>query len=100
MMNSSKIECWVDHLKLTYNSSSKLTSNSKGVETMIPGFGDPEVVEQLDPHQVRVMNLQRRLCRILIASILPEIIPILPRAVQLLGEAWLRQESVTAKCSI
>lgn len=53
-MVQSKVECWVDNLRLHYNSSTKTTRNSKGVETMIPDFGDPEVVDELDSVDVRL----------------------------------------------
>jgi hypothetical protein len=52
LMSHSKIECWVDNIKPDYNNETKTTSNTAGVETIIPGFGDPEVVEHIDPNYV------------------------------------------------
>lgn len=43
------IYCWVDNIKLNYNSTTRTTSNTPGVQIHIPGWGDPEVVEWIDP---------------------------------------------------
>lgn len=43
------IDCWVDNVRLIYNSETRKTENSPGVTTRIPGWGDPESVEWLDP---------------------------------------------------
>ncbi|KAE8747732.1 hypothetical protein FOCC_FOCC005555 [Frankliniella occidentalis] len=45
------IDCWVDNIKLVYNSTTRKTETPLGVETRVPGFGDPAVVEWLDPSQ-------------------------------------------------
>jgi lysophospholipase-3 len=42
------IDCFVDNMRLTYNETTKKTSNSEGVETQIPGFGDTFSVEYFD----------------------------------------------------
>jgi lysophospholipase III len=43
------IDCWIDNIKLTYNNDTRQTSNQDGVETRVPGWGDSNVVEWLDP---------------------------------------------------
>lgn len=43
------IDCWVDNVRLIYNNVTRKTVNSPGVETRIPGWGNPDVVEWLDP---------------------------------------------------
>lgn len=43
------IDCWIDNMKLTYDNSTRITSNQDGVEIRIPGWGDPFTVEYLDP---------------------------------------------------
>jgi lysophospholipase-3 len=42
------IDCFVDNMRLTYNSTTKKTSNLDGVETQIPGFGQTSTVEYFD----------------------------------------------------
>lgn len=44
-----EIDCWIDNVLLIYDNNTRTTSNSPGVETRIPGWGDPEVVEWIDP---------------------------------------------------
>ena len=36
---------------LHYDNATRTTSNTEGVEIQIPGFGDPSVVEWIDPSQ-------------------------------------------------
>ncbi|EDW04165.1 phospholipase A2 group XV [Drosophila grimshawi] len=43
------VYCWVDNVKLYYDKATRTTHNSPGVETRIPGWGDPDVVEWIDP---------------------------------------------------
>lgn len=43
------IDCWIDNIQLIYDNNTRTTHNSPGVETRIPGWGNPEVVEWLDP---------------------------------------------------
>ncbi|KAK4878912.1 hypothetical protein RN001_007058 [Aquatica leii] len=43
------IDCWVDNVKLTYDNVTRKTSNAEGVDIRVPGFGDTETVEWLDP---------------------------------------------------
>jgi len=40
--------------RLVYNPASKKTSNSPGVKTALPQFGDPDGVEFLDPSEIFV----------------------------------------------
>ncbi|XP_076245161.1 lysosomal phospholipase A and acyltransferase [Calliopsis andreniformis] len=43
------IDCWIDNMKLIYNNVTRTTKNQDGVDIRIPGWGDPFVVEYLDP---------------------------------------------------
>lgn len=43
------IDCWIDNVKLIYNNETRTTRNQDGVDIRIPGWGDPLVVEYLDP---------------------------------------------------
>jgi len=42
------IDCWIDNVKLVYDVNTRTTHNPVGVETRIPGWGDPDSVEMLD----------------------------------------------------
>ncbi|XP_055589204.1 phospholipase A2 group XV-like [Uranotaenia lowii] len=48
------IDCLVDNLRLVYNSVTRTTSNSPGVSVRVPGWGNTETVEWLDPNHSRV----------------------------------------------
>lgn len=39
----------IDNLKLNYDNITRTTSNQPGVDIRIPGWGDPFVVEYIDP---------------------------------------------------
>ncbi|XP_076751443.1 lysosomal phospholipase A and acyltransferase [Xylocopa sonorina] len=43
------IDCWIDNMKLIYDNVTRTTRNQDGVDIRIPGWGDPYVVEYLDP---------------------------------------------------
>lgn len=43
------IDCFIDNLKLNYDNVTRTSSNQPGVETRIPGWGNPLVVEYIDP---------------------------------------------------
>ncbi|CAJ0577555.1 unnamed protein product, partial [Mesorhabditis spiculigera] len=43
------IDCWVDNMKLVYNTTSGLSSNMPGVDIRVPGFSATETIEWLDP---------------------------------------------------
>lgn len=43
------VYCWIDNVKLYYDKVTRTTHNTPGVETRIPGWGNPEVVEWIDP---------------------------------------------------
>ncbi|XP_028043903.1 group XV phospholipase A2-like [Bombyx mandarina] len=46
------IDCWVDNLRLEYDNVTRTTHNPVGVEVRVPGWGNTEPVEWLDPsHQ-------------------------------------------------
>lgn len=48
------IDCWVDNMKLDYNNLSRTTSNSPGVNIRVPGFGDTQSIEFVDPAKLSV----------------------------------------------
>lgn len=43
------IDCWTDNARLIYDNETRTTSNSPGVETRVPGWGDSDSVEWIDP---------------------------------------------------
>lgn len=43
------IDCWIDNVKLTYDNVTRTTRNQDGVDIRVPGWGDPSVIEYLDP---------------------------------------------------
>ncbi|XP_055848995.1 phospholipase A2 group XV-like [Episyrphus balteatus] len=47
------IGCWIDNVKLQYDNITRTTHNTPGVKIRIPGWGDPEVVEWIDPTKAK-----------------------------------------------
>ncbi|XP_036329433.1 phospholipase A2 group XV-like [Rhagoletis pomonella] len=43
------VYCWVENIKLYYDKATRTTHNSPGVDIRVPGWGDPDVVEWIDP---------------------------------------------------
>lgn len=43
------IDCWIDNIKLVYDNATRKTANMDGVQTRVPGWGNSETVEWLDP---------------------------------------------------
>ncbi|KPJ04760.1 Group XV phospholipase A2 [Papilio xuthus] len=43
------IDCWVDNTRLEYDNVTRTTRNPEGVDIRVPGWGNPEPVEWLDP---------------------------------------------------
>ncbi|XP_015178440.1 PREDICTED: group XV phospholipase A2-like [Polistes dominula] len=43
------IDCWIDNMRLIYDNETRTTRSPDGVDIRIPGWGDPFVVEYLDP---------------------------------------------------
>ena len=50
------VDCFVDNLRLVYDSKRRTTSNSPGVETLINGFGQTHTVEYLDKYPFSVAS--------------------------------------------
>ena len=48
-LRSSQVRDWADTIKLLYNRQTRSSSNVAGVETRVPGWGQTECVEYLDP---------------------------------------------------
>lgn len=48
-MRNVIIDCWIDNVRLIYDPLTRTTKNAPGVTTRIPGWGNPDVVEWLDP---------------------------------------------------
>ncbi|XP_076111169.1 lysosomal phospholipase A and acyltransferase-like isoform X1 [Mytilus galloprovincialis] len=46
------IDCFTNNTKLLYDREKHVTRNPSGVETKIPGWGDTQTVEWLDPSQI------------------------------------------------
>ena len=48
-LRSSQVRDWADTIKLLYNTDTRTSSNVVGVETRVPGWGQTDSVEYLDP---------------------------------------------------
>lgn len=46
------VDCWVDNSRLIYDNVTRLTRDPPGVVTRVPGWGNPEVVEWIDPTHI------------------------------------------------
>ncbi|XP_056454893.1 phosphatidylcholine-sterol acyltransferase [Gadus chalcogrammus] len=46
------VDCWIDNIRLVYNSSTRRSTNSPGVEVRVPGFGQTHSIEHLDIHRL------------------------------------------------
>lgn len=62
------IDCWIDNMRLQYDNVTRKTSNSPGVEIMVPGFGNTTSVEYVDPSQVSVTGYYNTLVNYLVAN--------------------------------
>ncbi|KAJ8012930.1 hypothetical protein DPEC_G00048000 [Dallia pectoralis] len=45
-------QCWVDNIRIVYNSTTRKTSNPSGVTVRVPGFGQTYTVEFLDKNKL------------------------------------------------
>lgn len=62
------IDCWIDNMRLEYDNRTRLTSNSPGVDIMVPGFGNTTTVEYVDPSQVSVTGYYNTLVNFFAAN--------------------------------
>ncbi|XP_035766497.1 phosphatidylcholine-sterol acyltransferase isoform X2 [Neolamprologus brichardi] len=42
------VDCWIDNIRLAYNTTTRQSSNSPGVQVRVPGFGQTYSIEYLD----------------------------------------------------
>ncbi|XP_066153500.1 lysosomal phospholipase A and acyltransferase-like isoform X2 [Euwallacea fornicatus] len=43
------IDCWIDNIRLNYDNVTRTTAEPPGVDIRVPGFGNSETVEWIDP---------------------------------------------------
>ncbi|XP_052894493.1 phospholipase A2 group XV-like [Anopheles moucheti] len=48
------IDCWIDNIRLEYDNVTRTSRNAPGVVTRVPGFGQSETVEWIDPSHASV----------------------------------------------
>uniref|UniRef100_A0A182QYF1 Phosphatidylcholine-sterol acyltransferase n=1 Tax=Anopheles farauti TaxID=69004 RepID=A0A182QYF1_9DIPT len=48
------IDCWIDNIRLEYDNVTRTSRNPPGVVTRVPGFGQSETVEWIDPSHASV----------------------------------------------
>ncbi|KFD54536.1 Lecithin:cholesterol acyltransferase [Trichuris suis] len=46
------LDCWVDNMRMVYDEATGTTSNSPGVTTRIPGWGNTSTIEYIDPSKI------------------------------------------------
>ncbi|XP_023240594.1 group XV phospholipase A2-like isoform X1 [Centruroides sculpturatus] len=62
------LECWVDNMRLVYNNVTRTTSNSPGVDIIIPGFGETSTIEYIDPSRAKISSYFYEIVNILTAT--------------------------------
>jgi len=49
IMITEGVDCWSENTQLVFNRTTKRYSNFPGVETWIPGWGETDTIEYVDP---------------------------------------------------
>ena len=50
------IDCWIDNMRLEYNNITRTSHNPPGVYIRVPGFGQTETIEYLDPLKLSALG--------------------------------------------
>lgn len=60
------IHCWVDNIKLFYDEITRTTHNTNGVDIRVPGWGNPEVVEWINPTKLNAGAYYKDIANLLV----------------------------------
>lgn len=63
-----QVACWIDNVSLRYDNVTRCTSNAPGVTTRVPGWGNPEMVEWLEPTHASVGGYYKDIGNALVAA--------------------------------
>ncbi|XP_050301721.1 phospholipase A2 group XV-like [Anthonomus grandis grandis] len=61
------IDCWIDNIKLIYDNVTRTTHNPPGVDIRVPGFGNSETVEWIDPSHAATGSYFNNIADILVS---------------------------------